>query len=135
MTLVFLKAQHPGELKFYLVKNIRGQVALILRPGRDCQMISLLLGCPDVGFLYCLHFINGQVITVLCPAAEEPAHESFLDSMTGIGDVVGQTSVVVVLCFTGDVLADHIWVHPVLMWPRVKKKNIWKIFFLFPITY
>ena len=107
MPLMFLEAQSLGEFGLNFLQRSSSQPGFVFRPKTYDEMIGLFLQSPGVESLGIGDLLDGQSIIVVRPAPGAPSQKTFFAVTAGVGDVVGQTAVIVVFRFSGDSSTDH----------------------------
>ena len=107
MPLMLLEPQGLGKFGLYFLQCSPSQLSFVFRPETYDEMIGLFLQSPGVESLSIGHLLDGKLVIVAGPAPGAPSQEAFFTTALGVGDVVGQTTVIIVLRFSRDSSADH----------------------------
>ena len=107
MPLMFGVPQSGGKAFLNSPEHLRRQFCLVLRAEADNEVVGLALLAAGIHGLNVHDFGNAVLVIIIPKASGAPVHEALFAFMSGIGDVLGKTGVIVVFWTDAHFLADH----------------------------
>lgn len=88
-------------------EHLRRQLGFVLRAETDNKVVGFALSAAGVHGLNVHGLGNAASVVIVAKASGAPVHEALFAFMSGVGNVIGQTGVIVVFRADAHFLADH----------------------------